>query len=203
MNLFEKIQAVSNDIRTIEKDMQIGSEKYGYKAVSDLAVTKSVKKAEANHKIISIPYKQELLNQEVLKKVVDGKETYNYSFVIKLTTKIVNLENPDEFIEIESFGHGLDSGDKGFGKAATYARKYALLNAYKIATGEDPDKEASKREQAPKSVSEQKIALLNFLNKDHVAASNVAKYYNVQSFEDLKERQILEMYNSLKSKGKL
>jgi len=32
-NLYEKIQDVSNEVRNIEKNMQVGNEKYGYKAV--------------------------------------------------------------------------------------------------------------------------------------------------------------------------
>ena len=37
----------------------------------------------------------------------------------------------------------LDSGDKGDGKAMTYGDKYALMKAYKISTGDDPDAQAS------------------------------------------------------------
>ena len=203
MNIYEKIQAVADEIKTIDKDMQVGNERYGYKAVSDLSVTKAVKRAETKHKIVSIPLKQELIHQEVLKKVSEGKETYTFSFIIKLTTRIVNIENPEEFIEVESFGHGIDSGDKGFGKAATYARKYALLNAYKIATGEDPDKEPSGKMQAPKSISERKTAVLNLLNSDLELANNVSSHYGVDSFDDLTEAQINTIYNTYQKRGKL
>ena len=157
MNLFEKIQLVSNEVRTVEKDMNVANQ---YKAVSDLAVTLAVKDAELKHKLISIPVKVELINSEVYRNVdtvvyeihkADGTIQTNttntvkatYIDTIKMTVKIIDLENPTNFIEIESFGRGLDTGDKGFGKASTYARKYALLNVYKIATGEDPDKDPS------------------------------------------------------------
>ena len=49
-----------------------------------------------------------------------------------MTTRIVDDDNPDSFIEIESYGKGVDYGDKGLGKAAAgYARKYALLTLIK------------------------------------------------------------------------
>jgi len=78
----------------------------------------------------------------------------------------VDLDDVNSFIEVESFGKGIDSGDKGFGKASTYARKYALLNVYKIATGEDPDAEKSKQLETKKTVSEKRIAVVNYLNNN-------------------------------------
>ena len=45
-----------------------------------------------------------------------------------------------------SYGDGIDTGDKAPGKAMTYSDKYSLLKAYKVATGDDPDKEASPNE---------------------------------------------------------
>ena len=151
MNIYEKIQAVSLDVKNISKNMTVGGGAYSYKAVSDLDVTLAVKEAEAKHGIVSIPIKQELIKSEVYrstkKESYNGrdteKETFTYVDDIKMTVRIINLENPDEFIDIETYGKGIDTGDKGFGKASTYARKYALLNAYKIATGDDPDKDAS------------------------------------------------------------
>ncbi len=161
MNLFEKIQLVSNEVRTVEKDMNVANQ---YKAVSDLAVTLAVKDAELKHKLISIPVKVELIHSEAYRNIdtivyemhkADGTIQTNttntvkttYIDTVKMTVKIIDLEKPTDFIEIESFGRGLDTGDKGFGKASTYARKYALLNAYKIATGEDPDKDPSPTEK--------------------------------------------------------
>jgi hypothetical protein len=200
MNLYEKIAEVATKLKTIEKDMTVGNEKYGYKAVSDLSVTKAVKEAEKEFKIVSIPYNQEIVHHEILKKVSGSGESYVYSFIIKMTTKIINLEKPDEVIEIVSFGHGLDSGDKGFGKASTYARKYALLNAYKIATGEDPDKEPSKEEQAPKTPSEKRIAIENYYNKDVQKLQNFLKHFNIGVIEDLSEKDVLTVYKTLKEK---
>ena len=55
-----------------------------------------------------------------------------------------DTDNPEEYIEITSYGDGIDSQDKSVGKAMTYADKYALMKGYKIITGEDPDQEESK-----------------------------------------------------------
>jgi len=201
MNLYEKIQAVANEIMSVEKDMQVGNVNYGYKAVSDLNVTLKVKEAESKNKLISIPTKQEIVHQEVLRTIDGNKESLKYHFIIKMTTKIVDLEKTDDFVEIESFGHGLDSGDKGFGKASTYARKYALLNAYKIATGEDPDKDPSEKNNSPKTVSEKKKVLTDFLLSDNEKLQHVLMQLSIGDIEDISEKDVNRVYDAYKKKG--
>ncbi|MBD9179515.1 MAG: hypothetical protein EGP82_10155 [Odoribacter splanchnicus] len=197
LSLWEKIQLVSNDIKNIEKNMQVGDAKYGYKAVSDIDVVLAVKDAETKHRIISIPVRQELVKSEVIRTVKDnGKEGITYVDIIKMTLRIINLDNTAECVEIESFGRGLDSGDKGFGKAATYARKYALLNAYKIATGEDPDKNKSQEELVNKK-DEKKTVVTNYMNKDNKFLQNTLQHFSVGTIEDLSDKQIEYIYNVL------
>lgn len=144
-NIFARIQAVSDEIKTIEKSMTVSTGGSGsYKAVADLSVTCAIRKAEVNAGIVSIPIRQELVKSEIVTTSDKyGNQKINYVDVVKMTLRIYNIDNPTEYVDVESFGRGLDTGDKGFGKASTYARKYALLNAYKIATGEDPDAQAS------------------------------------------------------------
>ena len=67
MNIYEKIQAVSNEVRSVEKDMTVGKGNYAYKAVSDLAVTLAIKDAETKYRLVSIPIRQELVNSEILR----------------------------------------------------------------------------------------------------------------------------------------
>ena len=51
----------------------------------------------------------------------------------------MNIDKPEEFVETITFAEGIDSQDKGSGKAMTYSDKYALMKSYKISTGEDVD----------------------------------------------------------------
>lgn len=203
MNLYQKIQAVSNEIKNIEKNMTVGKGSYSYKAVQDIDVTLEVKEAETKYKLVSIPIKQELVKSEIIKVVKDGGgESIQYMDIVKMTLRIINLEKTDEFVDVESFGRGLDSGDKGFGKASTYARKYALLNAYKIATGEDPDENRSK-EQTPVTVDEIKNSVVNYMMTDNVYTQNLLSYFNVGSPDDMNAEQFKMAYINLKKKGKL
>lgn len=197
LNLYQKIQLVANKVKNISKNMQVGNGSYGYKAVSDIDVTLKVKDAEKEFGLVSIPTRQELVSHDVLRSGDGGgKEKITYSFLIKMTTKIVDTDNPSDFIEVESFGHGLDSGDKGFGKASTYARKYALLNAYKIATGEDPDANKSKPITVTKGISDQRVAVYNIMDNEKQALDIVLKRYGVSVKEDLTDKQIETQYKA-------
>lgn len=202
-NLYEKIQLVSNEIKNIEKNMTVGKGNYAYKAVQDIDVTLEVKEAETKYGLISIPIKQELVKSEVVRIVKEGGgETINYVDIVKMTLRIINLDNTSEYIDVESFGRGLDPGDKGFGKASTYARKYALLNAYKIATGEDSDENKSKP-QTPVTIDEVKNAVVNYMMTDSNFTQNLLSFFNVGSSEDMTAEQFKMAYNNLKKKGKI
>lgn len=201
LNLYEKIQAVSNEVRNISKDMTVGSGSYSYKAVSDIDVTLAVKDAEVKFKIVSIPIKQELVNSEVIRiQKKNNEEGLTFVDTIKMTVRIIDLEDTTQSIEIESFGKGIDSGDKGFGKASTYARKYALLNAYKIATGEDPDADKSKDQTTAKLPSEKRVHVENYLLKNTNALNEMLKYWSVSELKDLTDKQIETIYKTYKDK---
>jgi len=201
LNIYEKISLVGQDVKNIEKNLQVGNVTYGYKAVGDQDVILAVKEAENKHKIVSIPIKQELVNSEVIKTIdKDNKEKLTFVDNIKMTLKIVNLENPAEFIEVESFGKGIDSGDKGFGKASTYARKYALLNAYKIATGADPDANKGDDLKTPQTPDEKKVEVQNYFNTNIQALQSILQHFNVGDITQLSDKQYTDIYNSYKQR---
>jgi len=201
INLFEKIQLVSNMVRNIEKGITIGSGSYSYKAVSDLDVTLAVKDAEKVFRIISIPTKQELVNSEIVRIIKkDGSEGLTFVDTVKLTLVIYDLDDIKSFIEIESYGKGIDNGDKGFGKASTYARKYALLNVYKIATGEDPDASKNDDIKTPETPNEKMAAIKNYLDSNLDTLQRLLEHFSIGSIDDLTSKQIDTVYTTYKQK---
>lgn len=203
MNIYQKIQAVSDEVKNVEKNLNVGTGQSSYKAVADADVLLKVKAAEKKHGLISIPVKQELVKSEVIRTAGQGGyEKIMYADIVKMTVRIINVENPSETLEVESFGRGLDAGDKGFGKASTYARKYALLNAYKIATGQDPDEQKSEQ-QVALTQDEVRNKVMDFLMQNVSYASNVLSYYSLPSTDDLDTKQINSIYKNLKAKGQL
>lgn len=202
LNLYQKIQAVSNEVKNIEKNMTVGDGSYAYKAVQDIDVTLCVKDAETKYGIVSIPVKQELIKSEVIRTIKkENIESITYADIVKMTVRIINLDKPEEYIEVESFGRGLDSGDKGFGKASTYARKYALLNAYKIATGEDPDDVKLKEMLTMKTLDEKRVIVSNFLLSDNNKCISFLQRFNKGSIEELDAKEIEMIYDGMRKRG--
>lgn len=144
MNIFEKLSAISLEITNVEKNLTISMGASKYKAVGEGDVLAAVRPAEAKFRVYSYPCSRKIIDAYEL-ETLDYKGNTKKQFFerIEITYRFVNMDNPSEFIDIISYGDGIDSGDKSVGKAMTYGDKYALLKAYKIITGEDPDQQAS------------------------------------------------------------
>lgn len=60
-----------------------------------------------------------------------------------ISVDFVNIDNPQDYVRTMYYGYGVDNGDKGPGKAFSYAYKYALLKTFCLETGDDPDNDAN------------------------------------------------------------
>lgn len=159
MNIFEKLSAISLEISAVAKNLSVGVGKSTYKAVGEADVLAAVRPAEAKFRVYSYPLRRTIIETGVLESTNYNGEVKKQLFErIEVTYRFVNMDKPDDFIDITSYGDGIDSGDKSVGKAMTYADKYALLKAYKIITGEDPDKDASEN---LKNTSTKKVDKVN------------------------------------------
>lgn len=148
MNIFQRMSAITAELQTVAKNLTVSTGKNNsYKAVSERDIIDAVKPVEFKHGVYSYPISREILESEILESETEyqGKVTKKTTFFsrIKTTYRFVNMDKPDEFIDMVTFAEGIDSGDKGSGKAMTYGDKYALMKAYKISTGDDPDQNAS------------------------------------------------------------
>lgn len=74
-----------------------------------------------------------------------GKGNFGYHAKVVMKVKLVNVDVPDEFIEMGTVGDGIDYGDKSTGKAYSYALKSALLAAFQLRG--QPDNEETDHEQ--------------------------------------------------------
>lgn len=144
MNIYQRMSAVTKDLETVAKNLMVETSKgKAYKAVSERDIIDAVKPVEIKHGVYSYPYSRDIIESEMLEQESQyGKRTQFYT-KLKTVYRFVNVDEPSEFVDITSFSVGLDSGDKGDGKAMTYGDKYALMKAYKISTGDDPDAKAS------------------------------------------------------------
>ena len=147
MNLFQKLLAISGEITGVEKTLEVEQGGRTYNAVREADVLAAVKPLEQKYGIFSYPSARSSSFEVVTKEYVDHNGELRKGnlvlFTVETTYTFVNTDNPEEQISVTSFGQGVDSGDKAPGKAMTYADKYALIKAYKIAAGDAADPDAT------------------------------------------------------------
>lgn len=147
MNIYQKMAAITADLNAVAKNLKVGEGKSSYKAVGEADVLAAVKPLEQKHGVYSYPVSRSIIDRDVIttKKSYNGQESETTKFFMRVETvyRFVNIDDPSDYIDIFTYGDGIDSGDKAPGKAMTYGDKYALLKAYKIITGDDPDQTIS------------------------------------------------------------
>jgi hypothetical protein len=208
MNIYEKLSAITNEISAVAKNLNVGYGKSQYKAVGEADVLAAVKPTEEKYKVYSYPVSRRVIESNVLTSLdKDGNEKRQLFMRLEVVYRFVNMENPEEYIDITTYGDGVDPGDKAPGKAMTYADKYALLKAYKIITGDDPDQKASetlKAVERKETVSNQTItdvqavALESVLTAGNVNIPKLLEMYKVKTLRDLTQRQHAEIIARLK-----
>lgn len=157
MNIYQKMAAITAELQTVAKNLMVETGRgKGYKAVSERDIIDAVKPLEAAHGIYSYPCDRQVLESQILESESEwqGKTTKKSTFFsrIKTTYRFVNVDDPTDFVDMVTFAEGIDTQDKGSGKAMTYGDKYALMKAYKISTGDDPDQTASTEENYSKAI---------------------------------------------------
>lgn len=144
MNIYEKMAKATEKINKVAKGLTVETGKgKGYKAVSESDVLAAVKPIEAELGIYSYPASREVIEMGVITCKTQYGDAQRRLISIATTYRFVNTEDSTDYLEVITYGDGVDAQDKAPGKAMTYADKYALLKAYKIQTGDDPDKDAS------------------------------------------------------------
>lgn len=201
MNIYEKLSKITDELSTVAKNLEVGVGQNKYKAVGEADVLRAVKPLEAKYGVYSYPFSRQIIESGVIEN--ESVDKYTKEKVVKKSLferietvyRFVNTEKPEEYIDITTYGDGIDSQDKSVGKAMTYADKYALLKAYKIITGEDPDQNASEdlngasTKKAP--LSQQ---LLNECERLSIDLAKVATYYKktVEQLTDADLKKAIE-----------
>ena len=201
MNIYQKLSAITAELSTVAKNLEVGYGKSKYKAVGEADVLRAVKPLEVKYGVYSYPHARRIIERGTIEKeTIDGQ---THEKILKRATferietvyRFVNVENPEEYVDITTYGDGVDAQDKSVGKAMTYSDKYALLKAYKIVTGDDPDQEPSGDLRdyctTPDPVKPETLAECREMAID---LANVAKYLKkpVDSLTDTEVRECIE-----------
>lgn len=213
MNIYQKINEVMKNIEYLSKDDKVEFGNTKYKAISEEKVTTAVREQLIQQGIVIIPIKQESTNKELIRT----DKSVNMLTEVHTTYRIQNADDVNEFIEVESNGSGVDTQDKGVGKAMTYAYKYMLLRTFAIPTGEDPDKISSAETdkkikdevEKEKEIEGNKIISQNLINGLDKAIENanipqetvlkLLSKYGYKNTAEIQNKNYMNIVNSLKS----
>lgn len=206
LNIYEKMSLITEEMGVVEKGLKVNvSKTSSYKAVSERDILDNVKPLEKKYRVYSYPVDRKLIDKDILVKENDYGKTNTLYMRLEITYRFVNMDNPDDYIDIKTYGDGLDTGDKAPGKAMTYGDKYALMKGYKISTGDDPDKEASpekgyKTTKKDKPTDERLLIMGEIdsleiqTNTDH---EEMLRYYKVNSNVEMTLEQLKDAKNIL------
>jgi len=125
--LYKKLYNITHRVKSIKQDKTKG---IPYKITSWNAVHDVIKKELLEEKLLIIP------------NVIEHNKEGNLT-VVKMNAGIIDIETNDRIVIGDYVGYGIDTSDKGVGKAITYAYKYLLMKLFMLEVGTDEDSEYS------------------------------------------------------------
>lgn len=134
MNLLEKLLEMQKSVDKLVKDGKNTSDKYDY--VSSDMVLDTLRPNMNELKLLLIPQ----ISDARLSEGQTKSGTTRYMTELVMSFIWVDCES-DEKMSVPFYAQGVDlAGEKGVGKALTYAEKYFLMKFFHIATSkDDPD----------------------------------------------------------------
>lgn len=142
MNIYQKLIEVRKEVPYLQK----ADKGYQFNYTGSSRVLGSLKMKMDELGLLLIP---KVLDKRVYMETIEypdpktnlPKKTTTYFTELDMEYTWVNAENPEEQITVPWYGQGIDTaGEKGVGKALTYAEKYFMLKFFNIATDkDDPD----------------------------------------------------------------
>lgn len=200
-NIFKAMSEITAEISAVAKNLEVGFGSSRYKAVGEADILAAVKPIEAKHGVYSYPVSREIIEAGTMEKETKSGKTVQLFMRIKVVYRFVLIEDPAQYIDIISYGDGVDTQDKAPGKAMTYADKYALMKAYKIITGDDPDQIHSEPQDKVKPAYPARPEMERYI-VEHYDEDNLKRmlgYFKAKALADLTTEQIIVAYNRKKA----
>lgn len=194
MNIYEKLMNIQQELKA-PKGQYNSFGKYKYRSCED--ILESLKPVLSKFKLAII----------ISDDVVDVNSR-NY---IKATITLINVEKPDEQIQVTALAReeetkkGMD-GSQITGASSSYARKYALNGIFAIDDTKDSDatntgeEKKTKDKSEAKPVSKKQVAINCILKLDKfVELDNIMAALQKTKLEDCTEEELSMIYNKLKA----
>lgn len=139
-NIAQAIIQVMAEVKGMEKNSKVGTGQSSYDGTKDQDVKEVFNDALQRNGLCILP-----INIEESTQIDRWTENSQYgekqkqSVFTKVNVKYMLLHESGESIELAGYGHGIDTQDKGAGKATTYALKNCLLYSFLTPVGKIDD----------------------------------------------------------------
>jgi len=171
---------VMSEVKGMEKNSRVGTGNSAYDGTKDQDVKEVFNDALQRNGLCILPididestqidrWEETAYDNYQKKEVLKQKQ----SVFTKVKVKYLLLHTSGESLELAGYGHGVDTQDKGAGKATTYALKNCLLYSFLTPVGKIDDTDLKHSEEIiipqksyPKPTPEKELPWLNVLDKD-------------------------------------
>jgi hypothetical protein len=174
--LVKKLTEVMDQVKYIQKKGFNKFHKYSYATESD--VSERVREELAKRVVMMIPN----VVESTVREHKNRSNNIEYIVKVRMEFKFIDGETGEELV-FHSEGEGQDAGDKGIYKAITGAQKYALMKAFMIPTGDDPEADSGVDERNTKEemISSEQVG------KIKVLGGTLAKHHGLNEQEIYKK----------------
>jgi hypothetical protein len=145
VSLHTKLAEVMGIVERIPKRGRAPAAMGGFPFVQVGDAAAAIRKELAARHITLMPISMEMVSEN---EHETGRGGIMTTQTLRVTWQFTDGDNGETFT-IQSFGTGADRGDKASPKAQTNAMKYALLMAFLMPTGDDPELEDSSDRHGP------------------------------------------------------
>lgn len=219
MNLHEKLLLIQQAVDRFVKDNLVGEGKSAYKAVGSEQVLDTIRPLMNEYKLLLIP----AVHSANVIVGATSSGTARYLTELSMVMTWHDVESGEE-LPVPWYGQGVDlAGEKGVGKANTYAEKYFFMKFFHVPTPKDDpdgDKKTQSGEKAQKGTQaevetllHQRAGIKQMLDElcggdaEKIRSSLIAftkndgrKYAGVDSIEQISDLQVKVVYGKIKQK---
>lgn len=198
-NIHQRVLGIMSELHYIEKgDKTVNG---AYRFVSHDQAAAKVHPLLVKYGVTIIPTTEE--------SIQDGNRT-----TVKLIMTFVNVDMPSDNFSTRWIAHGIDGGgtnkdgraipigDKGPGKAISYAYKYGLLKTFCLETGEDPDYDAQAAYEPPKCQEFDSIVPMDLSAKERARLNKYLAFCSQtlkKHIEDVKREAVVRPEDFMKA----
>jgi hypothetical protein len=195
LNIAQRINAAMADVDYVQKE-QPKDNGMKYSFVSHDAVTRKVRPILHKHGIVYYPHS------------LDVRQSGNRTEAVFMV-RFENIDNRADYIDVSTFGYGVDGQDKGPGKAMSYGVKYALLKVLGLETGDDPENEQGSTANHDPNAADPGFITAKQRDDLEALASEVGadiprfcNYFGVRTLSQIPEGRYQAAVDALKAKKK-